>query len=205
MDFWKTVELPVACVYCGHPVVWWNGKRWRSATVVVDGVVAFLAGIWCPRVKCANKACKRSWALRPEKLMPRRHYQLSVVAPAMSRHLFEGISQERVAESFTCSRRTVSRWLNWLAEVADPSALCRRLMDACDAVVLPKVEERVGVAWQRMCGSSRRAAENLSLFEVLGVALGMAPPGLQSVVEKEIANRDRITTYRAPLIPELAR
>ncbi len=204
-DFSKTVKRPEACVYCGHPVLWWNGTRERSATVLVDGVIAFLVGICCPRVKCGNKACQRSWTLRPEGLTPCRQYQLSMVAHGMSEHLFEGTSLESVAESLTCSRRTVSRWLRWMAEVAEPSALCRELMNVCDAVVLPKVEKLVGAAWSRMRALARRAVENLSLLEVLGAAQGMTPPGLACVVERAIANRDRVTTYRSPIIPDLAR
>jgi hypothetical protein len=187
----ERADRPTACVFCGHGRVWWNGFRVRTATVLVASVVVFLNGVRCRRVKCARKGCRRSWTVHPEGVMPRRHYQLSVVAPAMTRHLLEGISQERVAEEHTCSRRTVSRWLHWLGDVAEPGALARRLMEASEVPVLP------GAAW--------RAAENLCLFEALGAAMGMGSPGLQSVVERVISSRDRVSTYRCPIIPELAR
>lgn len=201
----ERVDRPAACVHCGHEWVWWNGWRIRSATVLVASVVVFLTGVRCPRVKCASKECGRSWTLRPEGLMPGRHYQLSVVAPAMTMQLLGGVSQERVAEGHTCSRRTVSRWLHWLGEVAEPAALARRLVEASGAPVLPKVDELARAAWQRMQGIARRAAENLCLFEALAAAMGMGAPGLQSVVERVISNRDRVSTYRCPSIPELAR
>ena len=201
----ERVDRPAACIYCGHCRVWWNGWRVRTATVLVASVVVFLTGVRCPRVKCAGRECGRSWTLRSEGLMPRRHYQLSVVAPAMTRHLLDGVSQEEVADEHTCSRRTVSRWLRWLAEVAEPGALARRLMDASEAPVLPKVDELARATWQRMRGAARRAAENLCLFEALGAASGMRSPGLESVVERVVSNRDRVTTYRSPIIPELAR
>lgn len=199
------VDRPTACIYCGHGWVWWNGFRVRTATVLVTSVVVFLTGIRCPRVKCASKECQRSWTLRPAGLMPRRHYQLSVVASAMTVHLLDGVSQEEVADEHTCSRRTVSRWLRWLAEVAEPATLARRLMEASDAPVLPKVNDLARATWQRMRGMARRAAENLCLFEALSAAMGVEAPGLQSVVERVISSRDRVSTYRCPIIPELAR
>jgi hypothetical protein len=201
----ERVDRPAACIYCGHDRVWWNGWRVRTATVLVASVVVFLTGVRCPRVKCAGKECGRSWTLRPEGLMPRRHYQLSVVVPAMTMHLLEGVSQEKVAGEHTCSRRTVSRWLSWLGEVAEPAVLARRLLEASEAPVLPKVDELARATWQRMRCMARRAAENLCLFEALAAAMGMAAPGLQSVVEWAVSNRDRVTTYRCPFIPELAR
>jgi len=201
----ERVDRPTACIYCGHRWVWWNGWRVRTATVLVASAVVFLTGVRCPRVKCANKGCRKSWTLRPEGLMPRRHYQLSVVARAMTMRLLEGISQEMVAEEHTCSRRAVSRWVEWLSEVAEPAALARRLMEACEAPVLPKVDELARAAWERMRDVGRRAAENLCLFEALAAAMGMGSPGLASVVEQAISNRDRVTTYGSPTIPELAR
>jgi len=201
----ERAERPAVCVFCGHGWVWWNGWRERTATVLAARTVVFLTGVRCPRVKCASRACRRSWTLRPDGLVPQRHYQLSVVASAMTMHLLEGFPREGAAEEHTCSRRTVSRWVKWLSEVAEPAVLARRLTAASDALVLPKVEELARGAWQRLDEVARRAAENLCLFEALAAATGLGSPGLSSVVERVMSNRAGVSTYGAPTIPELAR
>jgi hypothetical protein len=201
----ERVERPAVCLFCGHRWVWWNGWRMRTATVLVARAVVFLTGVRCPRVKCASRACRRSWTLRPDGLMPQRHYQLPVVAAAMTMHLLEGVSQEGAAEEHTCSRRTVSRWVKWLSEVTEPAVLARRLTEASDALTLPRVDDLARETWQRMRGAARRAAENLCFFEVLATATGLGSPGLASVVERVMSNRAGVSTYGAPTIPELAR
>jgi hypothetical protein len=50
-----------------------------------------------------------------------------------------------------------------------------------------------------------RAAIVLQLMEALALAWGLEPPGLRAVIERAIAGRGRIPSYRAPLLPELAR
>ena len=56
----RGAKRPAACVECAHEVVWWNGKRRRSATVVVAGVVAYVSGIWCRRT-ASSRCCWRRW------------------------------------------------------------------------------------------------------------------------------------------------
>lgn len=205
VSFFLTVDLPAACVYCGGEVVWWNGRRRRGATVLVAGVVAYLSGIWCRRVKCGSKGCGGSWTLRPEGMMPRRQYQLSVVADGMSLYLLGGEStQEEIADRLGCSRWTVGKWVRWVSEVAEPSALARRVLEASGEPVLPRVDVAVRRGWERMLEVVRRAAENLGLMEALASAQGLVPPGLQSVVGLLVRGRDRVTTYTSPIIPEVS-
>jgi hypothetical protein len=45
---------------------------------------------------------------------------------------------------------------------------------------------------------------NFCFLDALGRAQGYDPLGFRGVVEAAIANRDRITTYQCPFIPELA-
>jgi hypothetical protein len=200
--FSQAVERPVACVYCGRLRVWWNGTRARGLTALVAGAVVFVASVLCRRVKCGS--CGRSWTLRPPGVTPRRQYQLSVVAAGVAELLCGQLSQEQVAERYTTSVWTVRRWLRWVAGVAEPSALAGRLAEAAGGPVLPRVEPLVRSGWERVRGVVRRAAENLFLLEALGVAEGLEPPGLSSVLEGAIGNRDRVTTYGRPLLPELA-
>ena len=101
------------------------------------------------------------------------------------------------------------RWLRWLAACADPGALGRRLLGAVGAPVLPRLRA-LAPRLRALHDAARRArleraAVVLELLEALGLAWGLEPPGLRGVVEHVLAGRDRITPYRAPLIPELAR
>jgi hypothetical protein len=136
--------------------------------------------------------------------MPRRQYQLSVVAAGVAELLCGELSQLEVAERYTTSVRTVRRWLRWVAGVAEPSVLAARLAEAAEGPVLPRVEPFVRRGWERIRSVVRRAGENLFLLEALGVVKGLEPPGLASVLEAVIGNRDRMTTYGRPLLPELA-
>lgn len=207
--FFETVEKPGSCIFCWCSQIYWNGQRERTASVVIGDEVAYLTGILCKRVKCANPECKRSWTLRPPGLMPRRHYQLCVVAHGTSNCLFTAqATLTSVADEHQCSRRTVGRWLNWIAEIADPSDLIQRLFsvskEAAFATVF-KISEMIGKAVNSGKEVFQRTVNNFCLLEALGKAYGYEPPGFRGVIEIAISNRDRITTYRCPFIPELAR
>jgi hypothetical protein len=204
--FAERVARPVDCVYCGHVVVWWNGYRRRTATVLVMGVVEYLTGIRCRRVRCGSEACGRSWTLRPEGMTPRRHFQLSVVSEAMAEYVLGGEStHEDLGSRYGCSRWTVGRWLGWVSGVAEPSAVAKLVLDISEEPFLPRVEVVIRRRWERVRSMVRRAAENLALIEILASACGLAPPGLSSVVEWLVRGRDRVTTYVSPAIPELSR
>lgn len=205
--FADEVERPARCRACAHPRVHWDGFAERTATVHADDRTVHVTGIRCRRVRCA--ACGKSWQLRPAGLVPRRHYQLCVVAEAASQHLFAGDAQERVAAGRGCSRRTVGRWLRWIAECADPAALGARLLAAVGAPVLPRLRALAPRLRALRDGARRalleRAAAVLELLEALALAWGLEPPGLRGVVEHVLRGRDGIPSYRAPLFPELAR
>jgi hypothetical protein len=118
------------------------------------------------------------------------------------------VSLTSVADEHQCSRRTVGRWLNWIAEIADPLDLIHRLFSLCKEAALVtefKISEMIRKAVNRGKKVFQRTANNFYLLEALGKAYGYEPPGFRGVIETAIANRDRITTYRCPFIPELAR
>ncbi len=206
--FCERVNKPRACSACNSPHIVWNGRSTRSASVRVGEEVVHLTDIVCRRVRCV--ACRFGWQLRPPGLMPRRHYQLCVVASATSQYLFdEGASQERIAAQHGCSRRTLGRWLRWLSRVADPAVLGQKIAAAVGAPLLPRLEEvrrrvrsQLGDAQRALL---QRAAEVLVLCEALAAAWQLEPPGLRAVVEGAVGGRDRVTPYSAPSIPELAR
>lgn len=207
--FFETVEKPNSCIFCRCSRIYWNGQRERTASVLFGDEVAYLTDILCKRVKCAGPKCKHSWTLRPPGLMPRRHFQLCVVAHGTNKFLFEPRETlTSVADEHQCSRRTVGRWFNWIAGIADPSDLIRRLHSVSKEAALSaglKISEMITRAVNTGKEVYQRTAQNFCILEALGEAYRYEPPGFRGVIEAVIANRDRITTYRFPFIPELAR
>ena len=203
--FFDTVEKPTSCIFCNCTKIYWNGQRQRTASVKSEDEVVYHADILCKRVKCASPKCKKSWTLRPPGLMPRRHYQLCVVASAASKFLFDPYATlTLVAKTHCCCRRTVGRWLQWIADIADPKELMGRLCNVSENRAL-KTTDIFRQAVSRGRKAFQRAAENLCVLEALGKACGYEPHGLRAVIEAAVSNRDRITTYSDPFIPELAR
>ena len=206
-DYWEGVEKPGSCIFCEGDRLCWNGHRERSASVLIGDNVVYLTGILCKRVKCADPECKRSWTLRPPGLMPRRHYQLCVLGHGLAQ--FFSDSHETltsVAAAHCCSRRTIGRWLHWVAGIAEPVALIRRLFHVSKEAVVQtfaKIYETFRTAPDKIIFSG--AVNNFYFLDALGSAEGYAPQGFRGLLESAIANCDRITTYRFPFIPELAR
>jgi len=198
--YYATVAKPSRCISCERSRIGWNGSRKRSASLMAGGEVVYVAKVWCRRVKCSP--CRKSWTLRPEGLMPHKHYQLCVVANAASEYVFNPRStQTSVAIKHGCARRTVRRWIVWLAQLAEPAALLAKVVLAVGAPVVPRlrnVTSRVGTA------PLARAAEALALLEDLGSAWRLEPPGLRAVLERVVGDRTGIATYGRPSIPELA-
>ncbi|MFQ5976227.1 MAG: hypothetical protein ACE5J5_07935 [Candidatus Hydrothermarchaeales archaeon] len=206
--FFETVEKPSGCIFCEGSRIYWNGQRERTASVLIGDEVVYLIDILCKRVKCANLECKKSWTLRPPGLMPRRHYQLCIVAHGASKFLFDShATLTSVADEHQCSRRTVGRWLKWISGIAEPSELIRRLfyISKKPTNTFLKVWEILRKAASTSKKMFKRTAKNFCILEALGTAYGYEPPAFRGVIEAAISNRDRITTYRYPFIPELAR
>lgn len=211
---WKTfareVQKPANCPFCELTKISWNGHRIRSASVMTDDGVVHLVGIECRRAKCGSRGCARSWTLLPPGLSPNRHYQLCVVASALSSYLFDKeASQAAVASAYQCSERTMGRWLRWIGAIADPSVLQRKVLEETGEPILSPLRPVENLARKALDAVRRdlltRAAQVLVGFEALGVAMGKEPPGLRGVLERALGNRPRIATYERPLIPEFAR
>ena len=208
--FYDNVAKPARCMVCSGSRIWWNGSRRRSASVLVEGEVVYVDEVTCRLVQCGHPQCGKCWALRPPGLAPHRHYQLDVVADAVGSYLFDPeASQDHVASSIGCARRTVGRWIGWVAEIADPADLLRHLVDASGIAELPAMRE-VAASGRKGQTTARRsllhlAAQVLCVLEALAQALCLPPPGLQAVVEAVLADRSGATTYHAPRIREFAR
>jgi len=200
--YWEGIEKPGQCIFCEGNRLYWNGYRERSASVMIEGEVVYLTDILCKRVKCAQLGCGKSWTLRPPGIMPRRHYQLCVLAHGITRFFaspHETLTS--VAEDHCCSRRTVDRWLHWIAGVVEPSDLLRRLYLVSRERALKTIFKVRGILREVPDKIIyQKTVNNFCLLESLG-----NPSGLGFMIEKAVADRDRITTYRYPFIPELAR
>jgi len=213
-QFFLTVAKPERCIYCEGEDVSWRGSGTRNSSVLVDdderSEVVYVNGIACRRVQCGSGECHRSWTLRPPGLFPRRHYQLCVVASATSQYLHqEHASQAAVAAAHCCSRRSLGRWLTWESQIAKPADLQRHILDVAEAPLLAKTQPVANLARKAFDTTQQRilttAAVVLGLFEVLATALGYEPPGLRSVLETVVGNRERVSTLAAPAVPEFAR
>ena len=208
-QFRLTVARPQACMSCGRTGhICWDGHGVRGVSVLVDEEVVHVVGLRYRRVTCG--ACGTGWALLPPGILPGKHYQPCVVASATSRYLFdERASQEEVAAAHGCSRRTVGRWLRWVAGLATTAVLAGMVLAASEEVVLPRWQRVTGLARKARSAATRimleRAAEILGLMEALAVAWGLEPPGLRAVLERALHGRAAIATHAAPLIPDLAR
>ena len=227
-EWFETVELPDECVYCGDDKdggdnagqddqegeerkarIVWNGSRARSASVLLEEVVVHIHMMRCRRVRC--QLCRRGWTLRPAGMVARRHFQLEVVSKAVSELAFEAkATQEAVAAKFRCDRRTVVRWVAWVAEVFAAEELQAAVLAAVGPV-LTALRPVAGLARKALrsarCWLLERAVRVLSLVEVLATARGLEPPGLRSVVRAAAGERDGATTYASPRlrVPDFAR
>ena len=205
-QFFEEAKKPCQCIFCNCMKLFWNGRRERSASVLIGDQTVHLIDIVCRRIKCFQ--CKKSWTIRPEGLMPGRHYQLCVITHAASRFLFDSdATLSKVADIYKCARRTVGRWLKWIADIAKPSELICRLfaiskksMDRVEKV--KDIENKIAHTGAQFF---KRAGRNLLILQALSRAIGYPGNGFQSMVECAIFNRTGITTYGDPFIPELAR
>lgn len=199
-QFFEEVKKPCKCIK-----LFWNGRRERTASVLIGDQTVYLIDILCRRTKCSQ--CKKSWTIRPEGLMPGWHYQLCVVAHAASRFLFDtDATLSKVADIYQCARRTVGRWLKWIAGIAKPSELIRCLFaiskKSMGTIIKVKdIEKKVAHTGAQ---PFKRAARNLLILQALARVIGYTGNGFQSMVECAIFNRNGVTTYDDPFIPELA-
>lgn len=83
------------------------------------------------RARCADRHCAKRWTVYPKGSYPHRLFQLPVVASAMSEAAFAPQATfSSVARTHRCSRRSVSRWVNWVSKLVQTESivrLCARL------------------------------------------------------------------------------
>ena len=196
---WTSDAAQAPCPECGGSEVSWDGNGNRGATVLVEADAVYVPPFSVRRLRC--KGCRNRWRLLPPGLIPHKHYQPCVIARAVSRYLAGEVTMQEAADEVGCSRRTIGRWIPWVSALGDPIVVMRKVVEATDAVVVPMVR----AAAKHASDVLRRAAEMLGLFEVLGSAWGLEPPGLRGVLRRVLRGRTGIATYARPLIPDLAR
>lgn len=166
------------CPRCHSARVWYNGIRQRKASVRQGDETVFIPDIPVRRLRCGD--CVWRWSVAPAGIVTPGHYQPCVVAPAVAADVLEeGVNESQVARAYGCARRTVGRWVQRVAKVAEPAVLARRLVQEAETPELPapppKVKARRSPA-RRALGE--QAVWVLTLLEALASLCGLAPPGL---------------------------
>ena len=110
---------PQRCPQCGKAGLWRHGCYERKAPPG-EGVAFALDGLFIPRFLCPH--CRRSCSRLPACIAPLRQY-LWRVQQAVFERLIAGESIRRVSCTLWPSRRTVSRWWQWLSKQFDVHAL----------------------------------------------------------------------------------
>jgi hypothetical protein len=166
------------CPRCGSGRVWHNGVRLRKACLQCGDHTEHVADIPVRRLRCGD--CSKRWSHAPEQIVTRGRNQPCVVAAAVTQaELDETARDTVVAREHGVDRRTLGRWVDRIAAVADPAALGARLVAESGAPVLPAPPLTV-----RPRRSPLRAARGLRavwvlfLLEALASLRGLAPPGL---------------------------
>ena len=168
-----------SCRECGSERVWHAGTRSRKASVLIEGEVCFVGDVPQRRLKCGD--CKARWTHAPDGISSRAHYQPCVVA-----HAVEALGQQvtstatDIAHAHTCHRSTLRRWVERVADLAQPGELAAAVVAEAEAPVLPPV-----TAPARRASSPRlgRAIAILALLEALASLRGLEPPGLAHSAE----------------------
>ncbi len=184
----KKALRPDPCRVCGSPS-WWDGGRLVAEVIQALGEgVRRVIDVRRPRARCSDRRCAAgSWTIYTADAYPHRSYQLDVVASAVAEVCVGGESRQTAAEHHACSRRSVSRWVRWTAQLARPAdlaQLCARL----DPDGLPPLTPVPAGDEVRRAGAVVRLLEQLA--EVLrrrGVPLPGRGPGLPRLLAAQRA------------------
>lgn len=166
------------CIGCQRARPSYAGTRTRKATLLDEG---FVPDIPVRRLRCPG--CGLDWTHAPEQISLRVHYQPCVVSKALERMAAEPeTTAAAIATDAGCHRRTLGRWIDRVAAVAEPPVLAAAIVAEADAPVLPAVPTEI----HRPGGSHVharfvRAITVLVLLEALASLRGLEPPALRHV------------------------
>lgn len=87
--------------------------------VGADGDVRWVPGIWRRRACCPNPDCPaKSWTVYEAGAYPHRTFTLAVTASGIAQLAGDDeATPEAVAHAHQCDRRTVGRWIAWVARL----------------------------------------------------------------------------------------
>lgn len=114
----KHEERPPACRVCEAPS-WWNGtRRVKEVVLAAARAVRHVVDVVRRRVRCSDRACAaRSWTVYAPGSYPHRRYRLSVVSSAVGDVAIGEASYDTTAAVHGCDRRSVGRWVRWVANL----------------------------------------------------------------------------------------
>lgn len=165
------------CPCCDACRVWHNGLRWRKASVRRQDRTEFVDEVPVRKLRCG--ACAMRWCRAPDEIVTRAHYQPCVVAAAVAADVLQERTTVETAREHGCDRRTIRRWIDRVAAVAEPAALSQRLLAEARAPVLPAPPAVIPVRRSaRLAAVCVRALWVLALLEALSSLHGLPPPGL---------------------------
>jgi hypothetical protein len=132
------------------------------------------------------------------------------VSAGVGEYLFAAdATQEGTAARHGCSRRTLGRWIDWVARLADPSVIQERIFAAQGEPILAPLCTVASLARKARSAVKRKMLEVAALvlahLEALAVAMGLEPPGLRGVLARVAPLGLRKSTQVQPLLPEFAR
>jgi hypothetical protein len=185
----KYEERPPPCRRCGR-AAWWNGWRAIKAEVVCEASGAnVVREARRHRARCSSgdRSC-RIWTVYGEDAYPHRVFQLSVVASAVGAVALGGLTLSGSAARHRATRRSVSRWLRWVATLLEAP----RLLELCarlDAQGQPPPPATVGKpATIARAGAILRLLDQLArLLRERGVRLARDVPALAAIVAHQLA------------------
>jgi hypothetical protein len=199
----KDADRPGPCPVCGRSA-WWNGSRVIKRTVfVIAAALRWAEQFVRRRARCSDRRCSAgSWTVYERGGYPCRTFLLSVVALAVAAMAVgPKATLTSVALECGCDRRSVGRWVQWVARLAAPADLSRACARLDPDGLPPPAAPRSADAEARaaaVVGSLDRLAD---LLRGRGVALESGP-GLAAILRHQL-DRFRIVFHLARQSPPL--
>lgn len=115
----KYPDRPEPCRHCGTSASWDGGREVAQVVVDADGAVRWVPGIHRRRACCPNPDCPvKSWTVYETGAYPHRTFTLAVTASGIAQVAADDeATPEAVAHAHQCDRRTVGRWIAWVARL----------------------------------------------------------------------------------------